>query len=63
MTPDEEVRWMLNMHDGDDRCGCLRSCLWHLLESTWTVATVISVLRRCLDEHPAGTTARSSEDS
>ena len=54
---------MLNMHDGDDRCGCLRSCLWHLLESTWTVATVISVLRRCLDEHPAGTTARSSEDS
>jgi hypothetical protein len=61
-NPDEHVRDLLNAHDGDDRCGCVRSCAWHLLESTWTVDTVIDVMSTCLATHPGGLTYRASSE-
>jgi hypothetical protein len=47
-----ELALLLRLHDGDDRCGCLRDALLDLAnDGTTDVATRI---RECLEQHPSG---------
>lgn len=56
--PDRDViAALLAVHDGDDRCGCLRETYrLSLLENT--LATQLWKLTTCMNEHPAGATYR-----
>ena len=47
---------LLNVHDGDDRCGCLRSIIRTLLDDP--AANILTELQKCIETHPAGLTYR-----
>lgn len=60
-----ELDLLLRLHDGDDRCGCLRQAILLL---AWEgplsgIATrrirASSLIRECLEQHPAGSVYRS----
>lgn len=65
-----ELGLLLNIHDGDDRCGCLRHIIDVWVEGTTLGisiddlygASVVSLLA-CLEHHPAGSLYRSLERS
>ena len=50
---------LLNIHDGDDRCGCLREIIRDLLADPH--ADVLPALRECIERHPAGLTYRRGD--
>ena len=50
---------LLNIHDGDDRCGCLREIIRDLLADPHT--DVLPALRECIERHPAGLTYRRGD--
>jgi len=50
---------LLNVHDGDDRCGCLREIIRSLMADP--EAAVLPVLRECIERHPAGLTYRRGD--
>lgn len=47
---------LLRLHDGDDRCGCLRAAL--LLVDNGKREDAIEVVQECLESHPAGSIYR-----
>ena len=49
-----ELELLLRLHDGDDRCGCLRQALLAAIDGN--TDTSITILRQCLEQHPAGST-------
>jgi hypothetical protein len=60
-TPLDHLAEILDEHDGDDRCQCLRDSIWLLIhpeDRDEAVDEVIRVLSKCLAEHPAGLTMR-----
>ncbi len=52
----DEIERLLDAHDGDDRCGCLASCVRAALDGN--PEEVLNLLRGCIAEHPAGLTYR-----
>ena len=59
-SPRNHLQEILNEHDGDDRCQCLRVAILVLVDDKEPDALdhVIRLLSRCLAEHPAGLTMR-----
>lgn len=61
-----EVRELLEMHNGDDRCGCLRRVVnFSLFDPHFCVSYGEYILHRvqqCLNEHPAGTEYRAQRE-
>lgn len=63
--PVDHLRALLDSHDGDDRCRCLRRCVMHLVERPGdadVVDEVIETMTHCLASHPAGLTVRGRFD-
>ena len=57
----DHLQEILDEHDGDDRCQCLRVAIWMLVapdEESDAVDQVVRHLSKCLAEHPAGLTMR-----
>lgn len=57
----DHLQEILDEHDGDDRCQCLRVAIWTLAvpdEGSDSLDQVIRLLSKCLAEHPAGLTMR-----
>jgi hypothetical protein len=55
----EHLSEILDEHDGDDRCQCLRNAIWTLAnEGPEAVDDIILNLSNCLALHPAGLTMR-----
>lgn len=54
----EQADLLLSYHDGDDRCGCLRTIVTGLLDEELTLSRLVDLLSTCLSEHPAGTSMR-----
>jgi hypothetical protein len=52
---------LLDIHDGDDRCGCLRKIV--AVRDKMTDGDVIEALGRCLELHPAGSLYRTLDRS
>ena len=44
---------LLRLHDGDDRCGCLRDALIAVVD-THSEDTALLILEVCLEQHPSG---------
>ena len=53
----EHLALLLRLHDGDDRCGCLRAIIGQLLLDG-SEANVQLGLEFCLQNHPAGSRYR-----
>lgn len=47
----------MRIHDGDDRCGCLRLALAQALDG-WAPEGIAETLEACLRAHPAGSIYR-----
>lgn len=48
----EELDLLLRLHDGDDRCGCLRSAFLAAIDGC--LEDAVAIIRDCLESHPAG---------
>lgn len=49
---------LLRLHDGDDRCGCLRKVV--RLIDAGERGQAVDALESCLQQHPAGSLYRSN---
>ena len=58
MTGDH-LRLLMRIHDGDDRCGCLRLALAQALDG-WTAGRIAETVEDCLRSHPAGSVYRGN---
>ena len=54
----EHLVLLLRLHDGDDRCGCLRRALSDALQGL-SVEGVEALVEECLRSHPAGSRYRA----
>lgn len=54
----EHLRLLLRLHDGDDRCGCLRKALEYALARR-PESVIEQVVEQCLTSHPAGSRYRA----
>ena len=52
---------LLDLHDGDDRCGCLRKII--SMSEQLDDKQVLEALELCLKEHPSGSVYRSLDRS
>ncbi len=50
---------LLRIHDGDDRCGCLREVIREITAGDRQAAT--EILENCLQYHPAGSIYRFND--
>lgn len=50
---------LLRIHDGDDRCGCLRLAI--LLIDSNQREEAIETIRECLEMHPSGSIYRRNQ--
>lgn len=55
---DDVLDALLALHDGDDRCGCLRHCI-RLIDDGQR-GEVVEALLNCLHHHPAGSIYRAN---
>lgn len=54
----DHLALLLRLHDGDDRCGCLRKALAGALDGS-SVQLIETLIEECLRVHPAGSRYRS----
>ena len=54
----EHLALLLRLHDGDDRCGCLRLALEQAVEGE-PETIVTTTIEACLRTHPAGSRYRA----
>lgn len=47
---------LLRLHDGDDRCGCLRAAV--ILIDAQRRDEAVEIVQACLETHPAGSIYR-----
>jgi hypothetical protein len=48
------LRALLDVHDGDDRCGCLRRCILELASPDDTLFTAVAAAAETLARHQLG---------
>lgn len=53
----DHLRLLIRLHDGDDRCGCLRIALSQALDG-WSVEDIAATVEECLRNHPSGSIYR-----
>jgi hypothetical protein len=56
---DNHLRLLIRIHDGDDRCGCLRLALAQALDG-WPPEVIAVTVEECLRAHPAGSIYRGN---
>jgi hypothetical protein len=54
----EHLALLLRLHDGDDRCGCLRKAVIEAMGGC-SVGYVEEIVEDCLRSHPAGSRYRA----
>lgn len=58
-TTSDQIVFLLSVHDGDDRCGCLADLIRQLTSGEAIADEQVEErLRWCLQHHPSGSHAR-----